>query len=244
MAELDRVVGSVKKFGRRAAPIRRSGTHRPSANVGNVPMMVWLSGHSQSGTTLLLSLLDGHSQCLVYPDEPSFGRLFARKDSYKSALHMKLDFLCGTPNPVHFGEEAQLAPDLKRRHHAAVNPEHLDTTIDFHQLSAGKTLQGLEEQEFDHASFFTKYHEWLSGALEDMDNVDPKAIVEIAFTALRHAIVETRPDMPHGPLLMFKQPHSSLQGNSLDWFFNAWPVARSSSCAATRMVKILERYKI
>jgi len=196
---------------------------RLPAKVGKVPTMVWLSGHSQAGTTLLLSLLDGHPQCLVYPDEPSFGRLFTRKDSYKSALHMKNDFLCGMPNPLHFGKEAKLAANLKQRHHAAVDSERPYDEINLRQLASQKKLRGLEQQDFDHAAFFNEYIEYLHNALKNVHEIDPKAVVESTFEALRCTISATRPDLSHGPVLMFKQPNSTLEPNRLNWFFTAWP---------------------
>jgi len=83
--------------------------------------IVWLTGHSQAQTTLLLSLLDGHFDLLVYPDQPSFRRLFERLDSYKNARHIIADFLFGTLNPIHYAREVRIAQDFKSKDKAAVH---------------------------------------------------------------------------------------------------------------------------
>ncbi len=55
-----------------------------------------ITGTHRSGTTLFLSLLDGHGELLVYPEEPGFGKLLRRRYATKEALME--DFMKGASN--------------------------------------------------------------------------------------------------------------------------------------------------
>jgi hypothetical protein len=75
--------------------------------------LLFISGLSQSGTTLLLALFDGHPDLAVYPDEPRFLRLYMRRAAYQSGAHLLLDSLIGTANPLSMPSET---PIKARKH--------------------------------------------------------------------------------------------------------------------------------
>ena len=135
---------------------------------------------------------------------------------------MKLDFLCGTPNPVHFGREANLAPNLKTKLSAAVDPNQIANDIPYLELASRKKIRGIDSA-FDHVAFLRAYVSALLDHLSEIDEINPKRVVDATFAALRVAVTETRPDLPHGSVLAFKQPHSTLKLDRLDWFLASWP---------------------
>ena len=60
---------------------------------------VLITGLPGSGTSLLMDLIDGHPDILVYPEEPYFRDVFRRR--YKSKDHLLIDWKIGTSNPMH-----------------------------------------------------------------------------------------------------------------------------------------------
>lgn len=77
--------------------MNNANIHNPNSLVGSSRLSpVFIYGHGKSGTTLLLSLLDGHPELLVFPIEPYFfGRLVRKTkdltETEKAALIV--DFL-------------------------------------------------------------------------------------------------------------------------------------------------------
>lgn len=186
--------------------------------------MIWISGHSQSGTTLLLSLLDGHPDCLVYPDEPSFPRLFSRSHEYKTAGHLLNDFLCGTPNPIHFAAEADVSVrSMKDRKQPAIGALQSFKEIIPKNSIEHKKIPGIQNCEFPHRDFFLKYIEGIERRSLSMYEPDPKMLVEHCFDALADTLRSVQPDFEFGSIRMFKQPISSFDDSNLEWFQKAWP---------------------
>jgi hypothetical protein len=192
-------------------------------------MIVWLSGHSQAGTTLLLSLIDGHPECLVYPDEPSFSRLFDRMAGYNSAQHMHADFLFGTPEPLLCAREAGLAVNIKSDRVPAVSeplPKD-DMLARLISYAPRKRLRGLETTDtadFDQALFFSSYYSSLVSRLSEIKCVSPVETVSATFDALRSALAKTAPALSEGRAMrVFKQPRTRLRSYSMSWFTDAWP---------------------
>lgn len=191
--------------------------------------MVWLTGLSQGGTTLLLSLMDGHPDLLVYPDEPSFRRLFERAGSYQDPSHMLADFLFGTPNPLHFARQAEIKlphSDRTRSRVQSLDPGFLTNT---EIMAAQKQLRGIEASAFlratgfEQSDFFVEYNQELLRLSKNIETVDPKALVKASFDALRHAVRKTVPGLKTGHINTFKHPISRLRENGFSWFFNSWP---------------------
>lgn len=58
-----------------------------------------ITGTAKSGTSLLMDLIDGHPNVVVYPQEPYFRDIFVRK--YTSKTHLLVDSKIGTANPMH-----------------------------------------------------------------------------------------------------------------------------------------------
>jgi len=178
--------------------------------------LIYLTGFSQGGTTLLMSLLDYHPDLLVYPDEPAFGRLFKRAPNYKSPRHIAADFLFGTPNPIHLASEAGTKNIKGKKFPAATENEfaRIGTVLDQNWIER-KKLRGIPENEFDHAGFFKKYHGCLIKALIENREITPKMAVTFAFEALENAY----PAAARGRRIRtFKGPLSGVSVTKLDWF--------------------------
>jgi len=182
---------------------------------------VYVTGFSQGGTTLLMSLLDGHNRMSVYPDEPSFPRLFSRKSQYQSARHMIADWYFGTPNPLHMGREH--VPGLGERHvkgdSPAVSPAAYAFISEVDLPVRSKRIRGLEQApDFDHEQFFARYYERLEERMRAIDSVSPDEVVRGTFDALDYAKNETGHD-----IRLFKHPMSNVRHERLDRFRESFP---------------------
>jgi hypothetical protein len=191
--------------------------------------IVWLTGLSQGGTTLLLSLMDGHPDLLTYPDEPSFRRLFERSGSYQDASHMVSDFLFGTPNPLHYSRLADIKLDHSDRTRSRVRSADRDFLKNTNRMAAQNQLRGIDASAFfkttgfEQSDFFVEYSQELLILSKNIETVDPKALVQASFDALRHAARKTVPGLKTGYINTFKHPISRLRGDDFSWFFNSWP---------------------
>lgn len=181
---------------------------------------VFVTGLMKTGSTLLLSLFDGHPELLVYPDEPSFERLFTR--AYEGPRALTRDFLFGTPNPLHFNrfvqrellDEAGFSP---RDFRSVPKLEALDG-LDRGALAAKVELRGLSSGEggFDPRA----YHEALGEGLAELSAVDRRGAVVAAARALQ--VGAGRQGSPPERWL-FKQPLPEYRASSFEWFFREFP---------------------
>ena len=73
-----------------------------------------VTGPPQSGTSLLMALLDGSREFLVYPDEPSFPIMLKARTGYRDSGHLGRDWLFGTPNPIHLNRIVREFSDYPR----------------------------------------------------------------------------------------------------------------------------------
>jgi len=164
----------------------------------------------------LMSLLDGHPDLLVYPDEPAFGKIFRRAQHYRSAKHVAADFLFGTTNPVHLASEAGTGNVKSKKLPAAYeNDFEKIYSRAYHHWLSHKRLRGIPDNGFDHAGFFQMYHEHLAAALKEDQEITPKTTVSLAFEALEYAFPSR-----HGKKRRwtFKGPLSGVSTKKLDWF--------------------------
>lgn len=181
--------------------------------------MIWLTGHTHSGTTMLMSMLDGHPDCLVYPTEPFFYALCNRY-KFSSNAQMRQFFLFNSRNSLHCRDE-QLEFETTSSDDQDLNFDALSEALQ--ALALHKKIPELSQIDFPHETFFSAYFARLVGDLESIVAPDPKQYPQAAFSALRAAVTATRPEMETGPHLAFKDPLGQFRPGMLDWFLNTWP---------------------
>jgi hypothetical protein len=182
------------------------------------PELIWITGFSQGGTTLLMSLLDGHPDLLVYPDEPAFGKIFKRRSHYLSIKHFLADFIFGTTNPIHLAKEVG-TQNPKSKWYPAVSEteyEKIKSILNSKWL-ASKTLRGINNVEFNEKTFFNNYFRKILDLMENVNEIDPKIAVNLAFKALEYSYPQGR---DRNCIYTFKGPLSSVSVEKLDWFRN------------------------
>ena len=178
------------------------------------------TGHSQGGTSLLRSLLDGRKGLLVYPVEPSFERISQRLHSYENWEHMILDFLFCAKNDLHtFGWEKydrsvskqKTAPPLK------VLQAHMEEFIA--EDCPFEPAKELPEDDFPAREFALAYLKEVLKAKDDDCSVTLQNLVEVSFEALSKAFeaVGHSPEFP-AEIFLFKSPMSVIRPDKLDWF--------------------------
>jgi hypothetical protein len=181
---------------------------------------VYVTGLMKTGSTLLLALLDGHPELLVYPDEPSFERLFGR--DYGDRDELVRDFLFGTPNPLHFNRFVQdgllAASGFSPRDWRPVPKLPALDQIDRIALAEEIELRGVDSSA--HAFDVVAYHRTLADELATIHTVDRRALVVATARAL--AAGAGRAATPPVRWL-FKQPLSNFRRSSFEWFFGAFP---------------------
>lgn len=185
--------------------------------------VVWITGHTHSGTTLLSSLLDGHPDCLVYPVEPRFDRLF--DDDVQASLYaMQQLFFFETRNALHCAQEWRAAasvPEIQQSPIGGLDTKQLNAVLA--NFARSKKIENLETQPFDHAAFFNAYFSALTDGLRHLDAPDPKLHVQASFDALRQAIELAVPNLQTGAIPVVKDPIGKFRPHRLDWFFDTWP---------------------
>ncbi|RMH57618.1 MAG: sulfotransferase [Candidatus Hydrogenedentota bacterium] len=103
--------------------------------------LVVLTGIPKSGTSLLMDLLDGHPNYLLYPGEPYFRVLMFRK--YEDAFHMLADWLCEQSYVMTLKPEFRSLVEGKRsRYSRAIDREILKPLID--RLENGRISDVIE----------------------------------------------------------------------------------------------------
>ncbi|MCV0426831.1 MAG: sulfotransferase [Roseibium sp.] len=168
---------------------------------------------------MLMSLLDGHPECLVYPNEPFFYSLFKR-NLRASNEQIRKSFLIETRNSLHCGDaRSELEPMLSGREEIELDAVH-DA---LQSIATHKEIRELRESHFPHDAFFSIYFSRLVADLKSITDASPKLYVKAAFSALREAISATRPEMRAGSHPVFKDPLGHFRPGALDWFLDTWP---------------------
>lgn len=187
---------------------------------------VWLAGMMRSGTTLLLSLLDGDPALAVYPDEPSFQRLFDR--TYRDAAHLRRDLLLGTPAPMHLGPAAAAAglypPGFRNKGQTALPADFSIPDETLAALKAGHTLRGVPERALADVFDFSRYFSELDRHFAGMEGPSPREAVLACIRAFREACRTGKGTEPQRWL--FKQPMANFRRDRMDWFREAFPEGR------------------
>jgi len=181
--------------------------------------MIWLTGHTHAGTTLLLSLLDGLPDCLVYPNEPFFLNLFNRTRSF-SVPEIKRYFLIDSRNVLHCRDERAIVMKA-----AAENtfpaPDALGAALT--EVARRKRIAALPPASFPHETFFKSYFSSLTRDLDRIRAADRRQFVDAAFAALQAGVDAAVPGLKTGSVRAFKDPIGRFRPGELDWFLNAWP---------------------
>lgn len=180
---------------------------------------IFITGLMRTGSTLFLSLIDGHPELLVYPDEPSFERLYGRR--YSSPQHLRDDFLFGTPNPLHLYEgvrrEAFDPIGFSSREWEPI-PEDLkvdEGTIE-RAMKALKLRGAMDEAlDFD----FERYHKALREELDSLTEVSPRGAIIATARALETAL----PRSERKRRFVYKQPLPHFRAESAARFFEDFP---------------------
>jgi hypothetical protein len=184
---------------------------------------VFATGLMKSGSTLLLALLDGHPEMLVYPEEPSFDRIFLRH--YRDKNQLVRDWLFGTPNPLHY------AGQIRDRHAAsgydfrsweplpdAVRTDDLDLDL----LRSKIQLYGVKDPSkvrFD----VIRYHNELAERLRAGAVQSPRDVMVATALSARAAS-----DLQGEPRCwFFKHPQPRYREASFEWFFKNFPDGRA-----------------
>jgi hypothetical protein len=185
---------------------------------------VYITGRPHSGTTLLLGMLDGHPDLLVYPDETFFPMLFRKR--YQGAQEMITDFLFRIPNRMHYYMLARehlkesdkdnfkvLPPDIRDK----VGQERID------QFIAQYQVRGLSKEQTDQTLDIEQYHQYLTQHLRP-EYI--KAKRNLLLTTMR-ALLAALKNPPSDPVgWAFKQPVNLRRPDGLSWFFNAFTQGR------------------
>lgn len=183
------------------------------------PERILITGFSQGGTTLLLSLFDGHSGLSVYPDEPGLMRPYQRWPGYRSGQHLMIDCLVGTPDPVHLGDlfwQAGDRPNLQSRTSPVVRAP--DTVI--HDLRRRlpdmvkrKRLRGLEEQltTAEHERYFDRYYTLYLDRYAHAPATTLSELLNAYFAAHQAGLEEIGAEARHGRTQLIKQPISGMR---------------------------------
>lgn len=176
---------------------------------------VFITGFSQGGTTLFLSLLDGHPEITAYPDEPSFRRIFERRNQYETREHMAADWVFGTPNPLHLSQEVQqqISQGDIKGNIPAVPPSAYSLISQDAVSYKDKKVRGLDNSTFDHESFFCTYYEHLFHFLREPDCTTPRDIVDRSFDALESAI-----ETDESRFRVFKHPMTKINKYRIEQF--------------------------
>ena len=188
---------------------------------------IFVTGLMKSGTTLLLSLLDGHPDILAYPDEPSFHRTLLRE--YESREQMLVDFLYGTPNRAHFGAEIlERDPELLKADLLSWSEPAPFSTVpsrdEFEELVDNKVLRSMDEPQQEKAIDLEAYFEEIYGFFEDESVRTPKELIRRTMKALAKA---RRADADAGyEHWLFKQPFAHFREGKLDWFRDTYPAGK------------------
>lgn len=185
---------------------------------------IYLTGLMKSGTTLLLSLLDGHSQLVVYPDEPSFYRIWLRR--YQNPRHMVLDWLYGTPNPLNLNRAARARTEYPEDHDPKSKQplplSYLDS-LDIEWLSDNKnwSLRGLPDtvsaDQFDHHQYLRAIERLACSQTELKRVFFLKQIIEALRCAAK--VASEKPAR-----WAFKQPMPNTDDFILNSFIESFPL--------------------
>ena len=182
---------------------------------------IFLTGFSQGGTTLLLSLFDGHSQCAVYPDEPGFYKMWIRRKSYRSNEQKFADCLAGLPNRIHLAREYQIYSDnrqLKNNYNAVVADKDSSDVIEmvrktYRDKIKSKKLRGIE-QNLDaetQQKFFQAYFSSLFANAKSPGSMDFQHVYSACFQALQEATNKVFKTGNKREVHVFKQPFTNLK---------------------------------
>jgi len=186
---------------------------------------VWATGLARSGTTLLLSLLDGHSRALAYPVEPSF-RLPATRP-YHDVEHLIADWLLGTPNPMHLHAVADRVPgvpgDFDFKKGRPIPPGIDLEALDLDAMSSAVCPRGIDAEQLRAAIDMPRYHRGLIDRLRRRGSLAPADVLGQTMLALADAL--RHPVAPD--LWLFKHPMANYRPEDFDWFFQAFAEGRA-----------------
>ncbi|MBL7209787.1 MAG: sulfotransferase [Dehalococcoidia bacterium] len=143
-----------------------------------------ITGTGKSGTSLLMDLIDGHPNVVVYPDEPYFRDVFARK--YKNKAHLLVDIKIGTANPMHkpkkaFVETITAYNPVARRNPVELNDILIQNTLSLNELDGelrSKDPAALKSKvSFDFELYFDKMNELVEKQFSSLSDLMTAMIV-------------------------------------------------------------------
>lgn len=119
---------------------------------------ILITGVPKSGTSLLMDLIDGHPNIIVYPQEPFFRDIFRRR--YQNKIHLLIDAKIGTANLMH--TPVKTLPAHNRSEPVQLTDTLIQNKLHLNELTGllrGKNLTAL----FD----FRKYHDTFNKITSD-----------------------------------------------------------------------------
>jgi hypothetical protein len=148
-----------------------------------------ITGTARSGTSLLMDLIDGHPNIVVYPQEPYFRDIFARK--YTSKTHLLVDSKIGTANPIHKPKKMFLET-IPAYNPVGPDPVELNDILIQNVLSLNelegelrsKNLAALKAKvHFDFEVYFNKMNELLEKRFSSLGDLMTAMIVAVVHAA-------------------------------------------------------------
>jgi hypothetical protein len=186
---------------------------------------VWVTGLMRSGTTLLLSLFDHHPELVVYPDEPSFPRLFQRR--YQNGEHLYMDLLYGTANPLHLNASLQNTPYYPPSFNFKKS-DPIDADLDVpapvqeKMICNHRALRGIAPERLEKVFSLPLYLKHLEQYAAGRPELTARDAVMGSIRAFQSALT----DKPEAKRWLFKQPMGSFKTDRLQWFWDHFPQGR------------------
>lgn len=180
---------------------------------------VRIIGHSQGGTSLFLSILDGTDGILAHPFEPNYERIFDRLKYYDSWEYLLSDYIVGIKDHFHSfflkPSEIEINDSLK--------PESLKSlkikleklklkmkTIDFKIFSLPSS--------FPQNKFMSAYIKFLLSDLEADKKCTIDNLISTSSSAIQFAFKETGNETSDQDIFVFKHAISLLTRKRIEWF--------------------------
>lgn len=193
---------------------------------------VWVTGLARAGTTLFLSLADGHSKCLAYPDEPSF-RVLAERASlgrYGNVEELIADWLFGTSNPMHLwwiiDQRPDAPPGFKCKHLDTVGSMKIPEGDELAALSNQIVMRGSNPEHQAAVLDIAKYHRRLIERLRQANTLDIGHVTVETMLALHESLL----DPPSPQRWLFKHPMVNYRPQDVKWFFDSFPRGQIIFC--------------
>lgn len=174
---------------------------------------IFISGVAKSGTSLLLSLIDGHKKILAYPEEPSFHKVIER--NYPDLERLVHDWIeCYSVLGV---RKNILLNRMKNMgyNHVSDYPDYV--LEDISEKDIAPRLLGVKDSDFD----FNKYKQTLRYRLRNISEKKDIMLSSIEAIAVAAGVEEKL--LEHWA---YKETFNSKSKSKIDFLFNTFEKPR------------------